>query len=61
MPLQSIRNVNLFAILAVSNIGLTTEINEDSIILAGKRNIPKGFMKLCSLFLYHMLWNVFFL
>ena len=46
MSLQSIRNLNLLAMLAVGYIGLTTEIHKDSIFLAE--------LKECSQRIYEM-------
>ena len=41
MSLQSIRNLNLFAMLAVGYIGLTTAIHKDSIFLAELKECSK--------------------
>lgn len=52
MSLQSIRNLNLFAMLAVGYIGLTTAIHKDSIFLAE--------LKECSKRIYEMPKFIFY-
>lgn len=50
MSLQSIRNLNLFATLAVGYISLTTAVHKDSIYLAELKNVRRGFTKCQNLF-----------
>ena len=52
MSLQSIRNLNLFAMLAVGYIGLTTAIHKDSIFLAELKECSKRIYELPQFIFY---------
>ena len=52
MSLQSIRNLNLLAMLAVAYIGLTTEVHKDSIFLAELKECSKRIYELPQFIFY---------
>lgn len=54
MSLQSIRNLNLFAPLAVGYIGLTTSVHEESIFLVELKECSKRIYKMPEFMLYSL-------
>lgn len=52
MSLQSIRNLNLFAMLAVGYIGLTTAVHKDSIFLAELKECSRRIYKMPKFIFY---------
>lgn len=58
MSLQSIRNLNLFATLAVGYIGLTTEVHKESIFLAEIKECSKRLYKMPKFIFYAIAYAI---